>query len=225
MELESEDARFADIIITIQLADNNGAINEKELQQFEQVVANLSEGTGRGFSFMAPAASALQQAQCIHDFVRFYESVFVVNVRPSHSEYLEGGSINRCATQLGLEAGPGKFFVRNKTVGKKKVCLYSLANMSDSGEFDFENIRDLQTAGVTFFTKPAVNRSPGAVFSEMVDSAKAFAARIKGEAKAPNSDDLTQDDIDRIRQSIEKVAMEMENCGMAPGSEEAMRLF
>jgi hypothetical protein len=59
----------------------------------------------------------------------------------------------------------------------------------------------------------------------MVDSAKAFAARIKGEAKAPNSDDLTQDDIDRIRQSIEKVAMEMENCGMAPGSEEAMRLF
>ena len=223
--MESEDARFADIIITIQLADNNGPITETELQRFTYLVANLSGGTGRKFTFMAPIENAIQQAQCIYEFVRYFETIFVINIRPVHADYLDGASINRCATQLGLEAGSGSFFVRNKAVGKKKVCLYSLANMSDTGEFDFETIKDLRTKGVTFFTKPAVNRSPGAVFSEMADSAKAFAARIKGEAIAPHSDDLTQEDIDRIRQSIEKVAEEMEESGMAPGSDEAMRIF
>ena len=97
--------------------------------------------------------------------------------------------------------------------------------MSDTGEFDFENMRSLRTRGVTFFTRPAVNRSPGAVFSEMADTAKAFAARIKGVPIAPNSEDLSTEDIERIRESIEKVAAEMERAGMPPGSEEAMRIF
>ena len=225
LEMESEETRFADIVVTVQLADSRGPITESEMNMFTRLVSNLSEGTGRGFTFMAPVESALMQAQAIADFTRYYESIFVVNVRPQHSEYLEGASILRCATQLGLDQDSGQFFVRNKSVGKKKVCLYSLANMSDTGKFDFETIKDLRTKGVTFFTKPAVNRSPGAVFAEMVDTAKAFAARIKGEASAPNFDDFSQDDIDSIRVTIEKVSSEMEDLGMAPGSEEAMRVF
>ncbi len=225
LEMESEETRYADIVVTVQLADSRGAISESEMNNFTRLVSNLSEGTGRGFTFMAPVESALMQAQAIADFTRYYESIFVVNVRPQHSEYLDGASILRCATQLGLDQDSGQFFVRNKSVGKKKVCLYSLANMSDTGKFDFETIKDLRTKGVTFFTKPAVNRSPGAVFAEMVDTAKAFAARIKGEPSAPNFDDLSQDDIDSIRATIEKVCSEMEDLGMAPGSEEAMRVF
>lgn len=225
LENEHEDSRFGDLIVTLQLADQIGPISESELSQFSRLISKLSEGTGREFSFMAPIESALQQANTIADFVRYYESVFVVNIKPEHTEYFDGGTINRCATQLGLERSDQNFFVRNKVIGKGKVCLYSLANMSDTGKFDFENLKELSTRGVTFFTKPAVNRSPGAVFSEMVDTAKAFAGRIKGEAIAPNHDDLSQDDIEQTRQSIENVARDMESQGMAPGSNEAMRIF
>ena len=98
-------------------------------------------------------------------------------------------------------------------------------DMSDTGEFDLENMRAMRTRGVTFFTRPAVNRSPGAVFSEMVDAAKAFASRIKGEVIAPGYDDLSMEDVEAIRRSIEKVAREMESYGINPGSEEATRLF
>ena len=225
LEMESEETRFQDIIVTVQLIDDAGPVSDSDLDKFTMLVSGLSEGTGRGFTFMASIESASEQAQSLASFVQHFDLVFVVNVRPTNDEYLDGGSILRCATQLGLEQGENRFFVRNKMVGKNKVCLYSLANSSETGEFDFDNIRALRTKGVTFFTKPSVNRSPGAVFSEMVDTAKAFAARIKGEAVSSRSEDLFQDDIDEIRQSIEQVAAQMEELGMAAGSDEAMRVF
>jgi hypothetical protein len=225
LEQESEDARFGDLIVTIQLADQNGSVNAVELKEFSNLVENLSDGTGRSFTYMAPIDSALLQAQAIADFVRYYDSIFVINIKPEQSDYLEGSLINRCANQLGLDKCDKQYFVRNKIMGKRKICLYSLANMSESGKFDFDNMKDLKTRGVTFFTKPAANRSPGAVFAEMVDTAKAFAGRVKGEAIAPNHEDLSQEVVDQIRQSIEKVAEDMEEHGMTPGSDEAMRIF
>lgn len=225
IEYESEDVRFGDVVVTIQLADRNGAITRSELGNFTTLVSNISEGTGRGFNFMASVESALAQGRVLYDFVQFYDAVFVINVRPAHAETFAGNAILRCATQLGLEPDMSKFFVRNKAVGKKKICLYSLANSTDSGEFDFEHIRELNTHGVTFFTRPAVNRSPGAVFSEMADTAKAFAARIKGEISTPSGNDLSQEEAERLRVSIEKTAQLMEESGIDPGSDEAMRIF
>ena len=64
---------------------------------------------------------------------------------------------------------------------------------------------------------------PGLLLVFLVSNA--FAARIKGIPIAPNSDDLSTEDIERIRESIEKVAGEMERAGMPPGSDEAMRIF
>ena len=174
---------------------------------------------------MAPIESAHEQAQAIEKFRKRFDSIFVVNIRPLEEETFDGAIIERCATQIGLTPDTNNFYARYKPVGKQKVCLYSLANMSDTGEFDMDNLRGLKTRGVTFFTRPAVNRSPGAVFAEMVDAAKAFASRIKGEVIAPGYDDLSTEDVEAIRKSIEKVASEMESYGIIPGSEEATRLF
>jgi cell division protein ZipA len=174
---------------------------------------------------MAPIESAQQQAETIDRFRRQFDSIFVVNIKPLEGESFDGAVIDRCAKQIGLMPDGNRFYARYKPVGKQKVCLYSLANMTDTGEFDIENMQGLTTRGVTFFTRPAVNRSPGAVFSEMVDTAKAFASRIKGEAIAPGYDELSMENVEAIRRSIENVAGEMESYGMLPGSEEASRLF
>ena len=225
LENEPEESRFGDLVITIQLADQNGPVTEQDMTRFSGLVMKLSESTGRGFAFMAPIESAHEQAQAIEKFRKRFDSIFVVNIRPMEEETFDGAMIERCATQIGLTPDENNFYARYKPVGKQKVCLYSLANMSDTGEFDMDNLRGLKTRGVTFFTRPAVNRSPGAVFSEMVDAAKAFASRIKGEAIAPGYDDLSMEDVEAIRNSIEKVAREMESYGIIPGSEEATRLF
>ena len=225
VEDQAEDARFADLVVTIQLADHNGAISEQEMARFSALVSLLSEGTGRESVFMAPVKSAFAQADALADFTRHFDSVFTVNIRPQGVERFHGPVIDRYAPQMGLERDANHHYSRFKSVAKGKVALYSLANLSDNGRFDFENMNAFSTHGLTFFTKPAVNRSPGAVFAEMVDTAKAFASRLKGEVNSPNQDNLSQEEVEATRRSIERVAAEMERLGIPAGSDEAARLF
>ncbi|MDE0097980.1 MAG: hypothetical protein OXS40_16715 [Gammaproteobacteria bacterium] len=225
VEHEPEEARFGDLVMTLQLADSNGPILPEDMTRFSSLVVKLSESTGRGFSFMAPMESAQQQAIAIDNLRRRFDSIFVINIRPVEEDFFDGAAVDRCASQIGLIPDDSGFYARYKPVDKQKVCLYSLANMTDTGRFDIKNMRGTRTRGVTFFTRPAVNCLPGAVFSEMVDAAKAFASRIKGEAIAPGYDVLSNDNIEAIRRSIEHVASEMESYGIVPGSQEAIRLF
>ena len=225
IEHEPEEARFGDLVMTVQLADSNGPMTPKDMTRFSNLVVKLSESTGRGFSFMAPMESAQQQAIAIDNLRRKFDSIFVVNIRPVDDDFFDGAAVARCASQIGLVPDDSGFYARYKPVDKQKVCLYSMANMTDTGRFDIKNMRGARARGVTFFTRPAVNCLPGAVFSEMVDAAKAFASRIKGEAIAPGYDGLTNENIEAIRRSIEQVAREMESHGIVPGSQEAIRLF
>ena len=225
LEQEAEGGRFGDLIITLQLADKTGPVSREDLDRFITLAEKLAKGVGYDFTLMAPVESALKQGEAIADFIRHYESVSVIHVKPVVSEYFDGLTINRCASQLGFERSPEGFFVRNQLVNKKKINLYYLANMSRTGVFDFDNMKEMQIRGVTFFTKPVLNRSPGVVFAEMSDTAKACAARIKGNAAVPNHHTLSQKYVDQNRASIEKIAKEMEDLGIACGSEEAMRLF
>ena len=225
VETEAEDSRFTDLVLTIQLADRNGAISEREMTRFSALVSRLSEGTGREFVFMAPVENAFAQADAIAGFTRHFDAVFVVNIRSRGAERFHGPAIARCAPQMGLEQDDNHYYSRFKSIGKTRVALYSLADLSDSGRFDFDNLKSFSTRGLTFFTRPAVNRSPGAVFTEMVDTARAFASRIKGEVNSPNHGDLSQEEVEATRKSIEQVAAEMERFGIAAGSDEAARIF
>lgn len=225
MEKEAEGARFNGIVVSIQLAGPNGPVSAWELDRFVRMVEKIALGTGRDYSFMADKKSALQQARAIDEFIRHYDSVHLVNVKPVQANYMNGRDIERAAMQLGLEKGEKNFFVRYKKAGKEKVSLYCLVNMNETGEFDFEDFPGLSTEGVIFFSRPATNRSPGAVFAEMADTAKSFASRVQAEALSENNEDLTQDCVDRIRRSIEDTANEMQALGLASGSEEAMRIF
>jgi len=230
LEDEAEDSRFADLAVTVQLADSSGAISDTEMTRFSNLVSKLSEGTGREFQFMTTTENAFAQAAAIAEFAEHFDSVFVVNISPNFGQQqgagrFQGAAIDRYAPGMGLERDGNQYYSRFKQVGKDRVRLYSLANRSETGRFDFHDMQSFSSHGLVFFTKPAVNHSPGAVFAEMVYTAKAFAARIQGVVDSPNHGDLSQEEVESIRRSIEQVAAEMERAGIAAGSEEAVRLF
>ncbi len=227
LEQETEDSRFGDLVATIQLADRTGAISNLEMTRFSALVSRLSEGTGREFTFMTTVENAFAQAAAIAKFVTRFDCVFAVTVRPESqsAEPFQGAAIDRCALQMGLERDGERYYSRFKIVGKSRVSLYSLADMSETGQFDFDDMKSFSTRDLIFFTRPAVNRSPGAVFAEMVDTAKSFAARNKGVVSLPGYDDFTQEGIEETRKSIEQLAEEMARLGIPAGSDEAARIF
>jgi len=236
LEFETEDSRFADLVVTLQLADRRGPVDAAEMTRFSNLVSKLSEGTGREFQFMTTTDNALAQAAHLAEFIAHFDSVFVVNISPAAGDRFHGDAIDRLAPRLGLERDDNRHYSRFKQVGKERVRLYSLADRSDTGRFDFRAPESFSTHGLVFYTKPAVNKSPGAVFAEMVDTAKAFAARMHGAVGAPNDGhgvhgdygepgDLSQDDVESIRRAIEQVAADMTRAGIACGGDEAARLF
>lgn len=225
LETAPEGMGFLDLVLTIQLTDHTGAISETALTKFTRLVSNLSESTGRGFVFMAPLESAAQQGATIAEFVRHYPARYQLVVRPCTSEYFAGEVVASCAQKIGLEPTVQNTFTRDKTTRGQKVSLYQLANLSPTGEFDFDHIDDMQIKGLTFSTHPACHQNPGAVYAEMVDAARVFAVRAKGEVFTDNAEILTDETGDTIRQCIETIADAMRALGLEPGVDEAIRLF
>lgn len=221
---ETEDSRFADLVLSIQLADRNGALSEQEMSRFSALVEKLSEGTGREFLFMTPIENAFAQAAALAEFIKHFDSIYTLNIRPQGGQQFTGPTLERCAQQVGLEKD-GNHYSRFKAVADNKVILYSLADMSETGSFNFADPHSFYTRGLTFFMKPAVNRAPGMVFTEMVDTAKNFASRINGVVDCPGYNDLSERGVDTIRASIEQVAAQMAQFGIAAGSDAAIRIF
>ncbi len=226
IEGESESTRFTDLVLTIQLSDRQGAISKKELGSFNKLVHDLAERIGRNYIFMASAENALLQAERLQIFRENYKKLYMFTIIPEEDDMkFEGPLIDRFARQLGLEQAGNGHYHRTKRVGKQDKLLYSLANLGETGQFDFNNITRFKTDGLVFFTKPAINCSSGAVFNEMADTAKAIAYRLKGKVMIPGLADIRQDNVDNIRKSIEVMTQEMESRGMEAGSDEAIRLF
>ncbi|MDA7955802.1 MAG: hypothetical protein MPK34_00990 [Gammaproteobacteria bacterium] len=223
LEDEAEGARFGDLVVTIQLADRRGAVSAEEMAAFSQLVSRLSEVTDREFFFMAPVENAIAQARVIADFIAHFDSVSMLRIRPRGEGGFPGEDLHRCALELGMECDRNSY-ARFKMLGARRVALYTLADGARHGGFDFANMRDFTAREVVFYTKPARNYTPGAVFAEMVSTAKAFAARMEGALEGGEAE-WSQIAVDERRAAIEQLAAEMARFGIPAGSEEALKIF
>jgi len=221
-----DSASFATLIVSLQLVDSAGAITRNELNRFTSMITQFSERMGKDITFMAPLESALEQAVALSECVKLFDSPSMVLVVPDKEDSsIHGREIDFCANQLGLEAYKTNYYVRTKVVQRNKMLLYGVANMSDEGTFDFENMENLQSAGLVFFFRPLFHQAPGSVLSEMVSTAKSFAGRIGAKAVTPNGEDLTVAMTATIRADIEKRSREMAVCGLKSGSDAILRIF
>ncbi len=218
--------RFVTLIVSLQLVDSAGAITRNELNRFTSMVTQFSERMGKDITFMAPLESALEQATALSEYVKLFDSpsmVFVVPEKEDHS--IHGKEIDLCASQLGLEAYKTNYYVRTKKIQKNKILLYGVANMSDEGTFDFQNMENLHSPGLVFFFRPLFHQAPGSVLSEMVSTAKSIAGRIGAKAITPEGEELTVAMTTKIRADIEKQSREMAICGLKSGSDTILRVF
>ena len=217
---------FATFIVSLQLVDSSGAISRNELDRFTDRITQFSKKLGKDVTFMAPLESALEQATALSQCVKLFDSssmVFVVPDKAGHK--IHGQEIDLCASQLGLEAYKTNYYVRTTRIKQKQILLYGVANMSDEGTFDFENMVTLNSPGLVFFFRPIFHQAPGSVFSEMVSTAKSFAGRIGAKAITPKGEELTVSMTTEIRAQIEKRAREMAACGLKCGGDTILRIF
>lgn len=226
VEEEAEESRFADLVMSIQLADCNGAISALELEKFSALALRLAEGTGRELAPMTNTENALAQAKLIAEFAQHFNYTFAVKIIPQDNRPFQGTAIERYALQNGLRKHQNKYFSHIQNLGKREITLYSLADLSHpNAGFDFDFIASFSTYELTFFTRPLLTKSSVQAVDKMLETAKIFAERIKGKILFPNDAPFVESEVLAIQKSIQEMAEVMESFGIAAGSEEICRLF
>jgi len=225
IEFELPSARFVELGVSIQLADREGAMSQKELHDFQQMALEFSNSFNAPFEFSMDIDEALKQAQLLDQIGRRYDSMAVLNVVPRSKAGFRMADIESCARDLMMSTDKNGIFM--KTIGQKHdvSVLYRLACTDGSGHFGLSSgamapIHDL----VVYMNVPAT-QDPELVFQQMVKDANSLATWLEGKVVDRAGRAMTQRSYSVLMQQISDIAFSMQQDGLAPGDDISKKLF
>lgn len=223
LEDEADGGRYTDLVLTIQLTDQSGPIDESELTKFSLLVLRMSEALKRRFKFSNDFDEAQELAAKLDRFCKTYDVLAIINLVPADGGEFRGPQIVEHTKRAGLELGPMNIY--HKPDSDSGHYLFSLANLFNPGTFDPERIEELTTKGLTMFINMPCTRDPVAAFGVMLETAGQLCNGLNARLVDQKQHDLTTSGTDNIRDQIRKFTREMETEGVTPGSDIARRLF
>lgn len=207
------------IRIGLQLVNRLGPVPEADVAIFSNAMAALAD------EMMAvadlPNTRVLDQAAEIDRFCADVDLEIGINL-VSRGSAFSGTKIRALAEAAGMELSADGLFTRFDEDG---CALFSLQNY-ETARFTPENIRAINTHGLTFLLDvPRVDHGER-VFSQMVELAKRFADTLQGALVDDNRQPLSDSQLEHIRREfIGKPQATMARYGLAAGSAQALRLF
>ncbi len=213
---------YDDLSLALQLVDEEGPVEESELNTFVQMGLTFGDQFKRRTLFSVDFEDALALAQDLNEFCKQHDVIASINVVANSPVGFPGRTIEAILTDLGMRFGDMNIFHRHTENGQ---LAFSLANLYQPGNFDPDNMDDFRTKGVTLFMQvPRVTDCVN-IFGEMIGVAMHFADQLGGRLVDQDMKPLTESGINTIRAQIELIATDMRARGIPSGGEAAMRLF
>lgn len=205
--------------VTLQLVDRRGAISENELDRFYQQLQRVCE------QFLAvprlPArADVLTKVAEIDRFCSEVDIQIALNI-VAQSTSFSGTKLRSLAEAAGLVLGTDGVYHAQDQVGQ---TLFALANQ-ETVPFSNEQLRHLQTHGLSFVLDMPRVSGPMAAFDHMVAMANHFAESLGGIMVDDNRVPLSDRSVGLIRNQIGQFELQMERQSIPAGGEIAQRLF
>ncbi len=225
LESDREYAQYRDVAVAMQLADSRGPVNESELNTFVQLSLKLADRLHRPTKLSVTLEEAVERARDLDQFCEANDVLASVNVLSNNPGGFGGRAINQAATHLGMQFGAMNVYHLKNDNPLGCRHLFSLANLYDPGEFDLETMNSMRTSGLTLFMNVPCAYQPSRVFEKMIETARGLCDMLDGRLVDQDGRPLTESGLKVIRTQIERIASDMQNRGIVPGSETAMRLF
>jgi cell division protein ZipA len=226
-ELQHDSRRmsYTDLALSIQLVDARGPIDDTELHKFSQVGLSLADALHRRTQFAMPYDEALSRAKELQQFCETFDVIAAVHVVAPQGQTFKGRMLEHAARKLGMQWGARSIFHMKNEFSPGCRHLFSLANLSGSGEFPAGQWDKFETAGVTFFMSVPCAHRPAPVFDKMIAAAQLLAETLRGALHDQTHKPLTAEGIAVIRRQIETIDEQMRARSIVPGSQTALRLF
>lgn len=225
IEFELPSARFTELGVSIQLADREGAMSQRELHDFQQMVLEFTDAYDAPFEFSMGIDESLKQALALDQIGRRYDSMAVLNVVPKAKAGFRMADIESCARDLMMSTDKNGIFM--KTLGSKNniSVLFRLACTDGSGQFGISSGTTKPVHDLVVYMNVPATKDPEMVFQEMVKDANSLATWLEGKVVDRNGRIMTQRSYSMLMQQVSDIAFSMQQDGFIPGDAVAKKLF
>ncbi len=214
------DAHYQQVVVTLQLADRNGAVAEEQLATLCAALTAVANAHSLRVA-CDDMADALERAQSIDRFCVDVDVLIGLNVVARGEGSVNLTRIVREAESGGMVLGTDGVF---QLLDSRGEPLYALCN-HDAEPFTGDVHEDQTSQGVTLqFDVPRVPDGIK-VFDGMVTFGRRLANEVGGILVDDNLRPLTDAGIDKIRTQLVHIYERMEARGVPSGSRRALRLF
>ena len=225
IEFEQPSARFVELGLSIQLADRDGAMNEKELHDFQQMVLEFAEKFDAPFEFSMPIDDGHEQAVALDVIGRRYDSMAVLNIVSKTQDGFRAADLGTCARDLLMSCD--KKGVYQKTIGQKDniSVLYRLAVTDGAGNLLPPNSVSAVSHDLIMYMNVPATKEPQKVFQLMVKDANSLASWLEGKVVDRNRHIMTEKSYSVLMQQIVDISANMKKDGLSPGDTVSKILF
>ncbi|MBU2640762.1 MAG: cell division protein ZipA C-terminal FtsZ-binding domain-containing protein [Gammaproteobacteria bacterium] len=214
------DVHYQQLVITMQLADRNGAVLEEQLTSLCELMQAMAQVHGLRVA-CDDVVEALERAQAIDRFCVDVDVLIGLNVVARGEGTVNLTRIVHEAESGGMVLGMDGVF---QLLDSRSEQLYALCN-HDAEPFTNEVVEGQTSQGVTLqFDVPRVPDGLK-VFDGMVAFGRKLANEVGGILVDDNLRPLTDTGIEKIRTQLMQIYERMEARGVPSGSRRALRLF
>ena len=223
LEQAGSDELFTDLVVSLQLADHRGPVDEAELTRFNTLVYGLAEGLNRRCQLEESVEDSLPQAQRLDRFCRAYDMLAILNIEPLGDSSFAGRELERVMQRSSMRLGDRNIF--HFYDPRTGASQFSLANRHQPGQFDYPDLEGGAFRGLTMFMSIPRAANPSGTFGKMISVAEYISAELNGSVTDPDGSRLSPAHLSLIQRQVNGVGEAMRRLGIVPGSEEALRLF
>ena len=204
----------------LQLVDRRGPVSETDLLRFFDGLQQVADQFLAVPAGMPARAEVMARANSLDSFCASVDVQIGLNVVASEQAF-PGTKIRAYAESQGWLLGEDGSYYAVDTEGQP---LFAVSNL-DGAAFAAQDMRDLQTRGITLLLDVPRTRNGRLAFDRMLGSARQLADSMRGEVVDDNRAAFGAAEAHVIRSQVEQFQGRMESQGVTPGSELAQRLF
>jgi hypothetical protein len=217
---EQETVEFTKAAYSLQLADRAGAVSAETLQRFQQMVNEIAYELSAQVEWIG-TQDPLEYAQSLDAFCLEVDQVVGLHVINGAGGRFTGTKFRGLAESNGLTMKEdGAFYAQSKS----GQSLFKVINM-ENNPFSSEMLKSVALKGVTFQLEIALTESCTETFNSMVLMAKSMGHSLSATLVDDHQRELNDAKIEKIRQQLKLIQVQMTVKGIAPGSSVALRLF
>jgi len=225
LDKDVETTQYSDLMLAIQLVDQQGPVSESELNVFSQIGLKLADALNRPSKLLTNFDVALEKAVSLQDFYNQCDVIASVHILPDGEKPFHASRIKEVAEDLGMVFGPMNIFHMKNDSALGCRHMFSLAGLFEPGEFDVDNWESAEIKGLTLFMQIPLVHAPATTFARMAEVAEDLCMHLGGVLLDQEKTPLSSQGLSIIQSQIETMAHDMQNYGVRPGSETALRLF